>query len=471
MSKNKIFIKASTYKGLHGFHKYWGKKPFEINDLLISKLTSKNDIVLDPFLGGGLITRTAVINQRKFIGIDINPISCELANLFLKLPSSKTFEKEFDNLKNKIKQKINKSYLYEKKISTHFLWFNNELKEVWSKNKKIEKIKLNKRVYLKDINFFNYNSKNIRDLKLFNNSRINSKNSMNLRDFFTGRALRNIDLILDEIKKIKDPILKRSLLLCLTSASGQMSKMVFSISKRSNKKIEKEVGSWAIGLWRPKEHFEINVWNCFENRTRKFIKTLKELGKEKKFRITDKLKSFYKDDFNACIKVGSNLDILKNIPNNSISLIITDPPHGDRIPYLELSEIWNSILKLGVPNFNKEIVVSNASDRNKDLTKYNYDMKEFFKLSMKILKKDGVLILFFNALKKESWDSIRKINKMKFEGYFPMNYSANSIVQDNRKGAMKSDYVLFFSKDKNTKLKQLEKIAGFKKQLPKFLDD
>ena len=124
-----------------------------------------------------------------------------------------------------------------------------------------------------------------------------------------------------------------------------------------------------------------------------------------------------------------------------------------------------------MPNFNKEIVVSNASDRNKDLTKYNYDMKEFFKLSMKILKKDGVLILFFNALKKESWDSIRKINKMKFEGYFPMNYSANSIVQDNRKGAMKSDYVLFFSKDKNTKLKQLEKIAGFKKQLPKFLDD
>ena len=84
MSKNKIFIKASTYKGLHGFHKYWGKKPFEINDLLISKLTSKNDIVLDPFLGGGLIARTAVINQRKFIGIDINPISCELANLFLK---------------------------------------------------------------------------------------------------------------------------------------------------------------------------------------------------------------------------------------------------------------------------------------------------------------------------------------------------------------------------------------------------
>ena len=43
---------------------------------------------------------------------------------------------------------------------------------------------------------------------------------------------------------------------------------------------------------------------------------------------------------------------------------LSDPPHGDRIPYLELSEIWNVILG-EEPPFEAEIVVSNAKDRSK----------------------------------------------------------------------------------------------------------
>ena len=32
------------------------------------------------------------------------------------------------------------------------------------------------------------------------------------------------------------------------------------------------------------------------------------------------------------------------MPANCVSLIVTDPPHSDRVPYLELSEFWNSLL-------------------------------------------------------------------------------------------------------------------------------
>ena len=64
--------------------------------------------------------------------------------------------------------------------------------------------------------------------------------------------------------------------------------MVFAIKRRrssSNNLSQYEVGSWAIGLWRPKLHFEINVWNCFEIRVKKFIKTLENLPKEGKKKI------------------------------------------------------------------------------------------------------------------------------------------------------------------------------------------
>ena len=69
-------------------------------------------------------------------------------------------------------------------------------------------------------------------------------------------------------------------------------------------------------------------------------------------------------DADHAILNGDCLSLLPQLPDNSVDLIITDPPHGDRIPYLELSEIWNVILR-EEPPFEAEIVVSNAKARSK----------------------------------------------------------------------------------------------------------
>ena len=51
---------------------------------------------------------------------------------------------------------------------------------------------------------------------------------------------------------------------------------------------------------------------------------------------------------------------------------------------------------------------------------------------------------------KESWQYLKCIEKtsdlLKFIGCFPIAYSATSVVQDNRKGAMKRDYVIIYQK-------------------------
>ena len=148
------------------------------------------------------------------------------------------------------------------------------------------------------------------------------------------------------------------MLLTVTSAIGQMSNMVFVINRNG----KREVGSWVIGFWLPKEHFEINVWNCFINKAKKLLKNLPSVH-----------------------KVYSNIEIynescwkkMKDISSDSVKLIITDPPHSNRIPYLELSEIFNSVLgyKSG---FEDEIIVSNANERDKNIHKYTNDMISFF---------------------------------------------------------------------------------------------
>ncbi len=48
------------------------QKPIELMTRLIKLITKKNDIVLDPFMGGGSTGIAAIQNGRKFIGIECN---------------------------------------------------------------------------------------------------------------------------------------------------------------------------------------------------------------------------------------------------------------------------------------------------------------------------------------------------------------------------------------------------------------
>ena len=356
-----------------------------------------------------------------------------------------------------------------------FLLKKDKLVKIWRKPETGKnRVEFDPTAYDQEIisEFDCYSIRNIKTGTFFENARINAQANMSIYALFTKRALYNIDLILDEIKKYPDSI-KRALLLTLTSSSGQMSSMVFAITGRGKTKNEKstkiEVGSWVIGLWRPELHFEINVWNCFENRSRKLYKALIK-SENKVIPFSTDTNSVITGSSNIGIVLGNSINILKTIPPKRIKLIITDPPHSDRIPYLELSEMWNCILNKE-SDFSQEIVVSNAKERNKNKKEYLNSMRQILIESSRILHDDGYLLLYFNARDKHSWDFFSVINTktdLEFIGAFPMEYSANSVVQDNRKGAMKTDYVLVF-KHKNglNNLDSLEQIPGWIQELPK----
>jgi adenine-specific DNA methylase len=138
---------------------------------------------------------------------------------------------------------------------------------------------------------------------------------------------------------------------------------------------------------------------------------------------------------------------------------------------LELSEIWNAILNKNVC-FDNEIVVSNAKERNKNKENYLTDMTIFIQAIDRILKKDGIFLLYFNARDKESWkfmEILETTSNLEFFGAFPMEYSTNSVVQDNRKGGMKQDYILIMKHKNSAILKNHEfsKISGWLSTLPK----
>ncbi len=61
------FVTPKSYTGLMSFHKYWGKKPTESLSYLVENCTSEGDIIMDPFLGSGLIALECLERNRRFV--------------------------------------------------------------------------------------------------------------------------------------------------------------------------------------------------------------------------------------------------------------------------------------------------------------------------------------------------------------------------------------------------------------------
>lgn len=445
-------MNPSAYKGLHGFHKYWGKKPVEPLRFLISALTEQNDLVVDPFLGSGAVVKEAAQLGRRFIGGDVNPAAVRLSRFFLQSCSAKEYSSALAELERTLRADIDSSYEIESfGVASHLLWRGEELVSIWQrkegKRTRIERAPVAADLELSN-SFSSYVPHTLRPLRLFQNGRINSFADISWHTLFSGRALRNIELLLEGIRGLDEPV-RQALELTLTSAVGQMSKMVFAITSRGKTKGDVservEVGSWVIGYWRPETHFEINVWNCFEAKAKKLKKALMD----DVFSITpSSAKSVVAGKALVSVEKIDALELIEDLPLASVKLLITDPPHGDRIPYLELSEMWNAIL--GEHSlYDKEVVISNAKGRDKTPEFYRTSLDEFFSLGIDRLQDGGFLVLFFNSRRDDDWGAIRGITEnsmMNLLGCFPMEYSATSVVQDNREGGMKNDYILVYIK-------------------------
>lgn len=55
MTEQNTELKIKGYSGIYGSHKYWGKKPVELYELILDQFTTVNNVVCDPFLGSGVL--------------------------------------------------------------------------------------------------------------------------------------------------------------------------------------------------------------------------------------------------------------------------------------------------------------------------------------------------------------------------------------------------------------------------------
>lgn len=447
----------NTYKGIYAMHKYWGKKPFNEISKFIDKYSNPEDVVMDCFCGSGVTLIEALKAGRKVYGVDLNPIAIKLTKASLTPVDIKDVDKEFKRIKKALFSMINGLYELEldgePTMVTHTIWKNGEPIEVWyATDTERKKIRTGTS---KDIEMAfrpKVEPKWYPDSVMYENSRINVGKDQKVSDLFTPRALVALSWILDEIKKIDDERIRNIFELTFSGTLSQAGNLVFVIrgrKKNEGNRDRAEVGSWVIGYWVPEEHFEIHAWNCFENRYKRILKGVQEINDIFSERDEEYLAS-HVQLFN-----GSATDLAAE--DNSIDYVFIDPPHANRILYMEQSLMWNAWLGIDQNiNWDKEIIVSEAKDRKeKNEDNYNLLLDDAFSEIQRTLKPHHYFSMAFNCLDDATW--IQTLNLFVKHGFeikdiVPLEYSATSVIQDNRKNALKTDFVLTFQNNSNQQL-------------------
>ena len=68
-------VVAQPHTPPYKIHRYFARRPWNVFKQLIEVFSKPNDIVLDPFCGGGVTIYEGIKLNRNIVGLDLNPLS------------------------------------------------------------------------------------------------------------------------------------------------------------------------------------------------------------------------------------------------------------------------------------------------------------------------------------------------------------------------------------------------------------
>lgn len=172
------------------------------------------------------------------------------------------------------------------------------------------------------------------------------------------------------------------------------------------------------------------------------------------------------------------------IPDNSLDMVVTDPPYFDNVQYAELSDFYYVWLRLGLkdsyPFFKdpltpkqNEIVKNNARGKTKE--DYQKGLSDVFSEISRVLKLDGILIFTFHHKKLEAWVSVIEsilANNFYVTTSYPVRAEMETSTQIRGKSAIEYDMIFVCRKRKKVPgiIKWSELLAKIKNRYKERLD-
>ncbi|MEM2703315.1 MAG: DNA methyltransferase [Candidatus Bathyarchaeia archaeon] len=358
--------------------RYWGRKAGDIAEPYIKGYSKINDVVLDPFGGAGSIVKTALSLNRKAIYVDANPFAALIAKVEIEGVDANELTRATNILLNT--QHFSDFYQVQCKCGLkatvlYYLWENGEVKAAKVKckcgNSWVNTVNKTSLIPSCENNFPKVEFKYKNGRPFLKRRQVNY-----VHQLFSPRNLLILSSLYEKIKNIQvTPRTKRGLYVAFASILYQASRM-----SRLNS------GSWGINsYWIPRIHVERNPLQLFKNAVHR-LERIKPLA-------------LAVNKAEAVINGKEKIAILNEdarempIPDNSVDLIITDPPFTDEVQYFELSFMAASWLRLPMP-FEKEIIIN--PNQGKTANVYYSSLYKAFLEMHRTLKKNGIAVIMLH---------------------------------------------------------------------------
>ncbi len=346
-----IPVKKQAAKRHFGVHGYFTKQAWNVVQEYISNYSKVGDTILDPFGGSGVTAVEAMMTQRKAIHIDLNPLSVFMASSLIAPVNFNLIAEEFDKLENKFTKSLPQS--------------DEEIKEALQK--------------------YSYPTGNI----LPKGSDVET-----VEDLFSDKQLAQLAYLKHLIKKVKDKNCRNSLLLAFSSTLTKI-----NLTYHASKTRGINAGNAAVFAYyryrMAKEPIELEVWSSFNGKYKKLIQAKRDIAPLINLETIK----------NAQIVKGTATD-LSWIEKESIDYIYTDPPYGAKIPYLDLSTMWNAWLELDVSEEDRNLEAIEGGMKQKTRDEYVDLLSQSIIEMYRVLKFDRWMSFVFAHKNPHYWHAI-----------------------------------------------------------------
>jgi len=507
---------AYPHTPIYKMHRYFARRPWSVFNELIRHYSNPGSIILDPFCGGGVTVVEGLKLKRKVIGVDLNPMATFITRMEVIDVDLNELKKAFSEIEKAVKDEIQELYLTicpKCKKETPAEWFEwsyiyecpNCKKEVQlSKAKKLSggkyqcnhcheifkvvdakrigEIPIRLKVNCEHCSFKgekkpdDYDFKKVewveknfemivkekelwypRD-KIFygkETQRLFNLGLIYFYELFTKRNLIALAILLKGIKKLKNKKIRDLLILTFCNTLRFATSMCFCAEKwRGGEPLE-----WAAhGYWMPNLFAEVNVLKYFRKSFNRVVKG-KEYSQKEIGDFYQEAKNFKELQANKNCLLLTQSSTQLPLPDESVDVIITDPPYGGNVNYTELSDFWAIWIKdiLGLkPNelidYKEEAVVNKF--QNKGIKEYRDLMYKVFKECYRVLKPHRYIVMTFHNRDFQIWNAIHLaahdagfiLSEEDGMIYQPPIRQYVTTLHQRSGGAMLGDFILSFRK-------------------------
>jgi len=339
---------ARRHFGVHG---YFTKQSWDVVQSYIRNFTKPNDIVLDPFGGSGITAVEALMTNRKGIHIDINPLSVFLVKSLLIPTNLQKLQESFEDIKDEYLNNVPKT--------------TDDYKEALAK--------------------YPYPKGNV----LPKGSDVET-----IEHLFSQRQLSQLAYLRHLIRKVKSPDIKNTLLLIFSTTITKINRTYHHSTYAG----ENAGDCSAFRYYRFRiapEEVNLDTFATFEGKFKNIIAAKKEISPVINQQTVQ----------NAQIYKGTATN-LEKIENESVDYIYTDPPYGKKIPYLDLSVMWNAWPDLEVSEEDYQLEAIEGGEHHKTKDDYSNLLAESIREMYRVLKFDRWMSFVFAHKDPEYWHLI-----------------------------------------------------------------